>query len=264
MGRLDDALLFLQKAERLCLELGADAELAAIYGKLGTVHLQREDYARAVALHRRDVKLCRRFGNSRALAFAVRNLGLSLRAHGDLEEAGHCLAEALHSFRSLQDQVLTMRLHLDLAEVWLDWGRLPEAERNLQLSRELLHVDSPDLDRARLWLLTGTLERFRQCWGDSQEAYLEALRILAEVGPTAALAEVRYELGQLHTEARDSEQAVYHLRECLDLARQLGVTHLARKAMETLDRLDQVEVVDLLLEELEGPGEPSMEGTLQP
>lgn len=254
MGRLDEALLFLQKAERICLELGAEAELAAIYGKLGSVYLHREDYARAVDLHRRDVELCRRFGNARALAFAVRNLGLSLRARGDLEEAGACLAEALYSFQSLQDQALAMRVHLDLAEVWLDWGRLPEADRNLQKSRECLHQDSPDPDRARLWLLTGNLERMRQRREDAQEAYLEALRILAEVGPSAALAEARFELGQLHIEARDVEQAVYHLRECLTLARQLGITHLSRKAMQALDRLDQVEVVDLLLEELEDSG----------
>ncbi len=263
MGRLDDALLFLEKARWTCEELGADAELAAVYGKLGAVHLSREDYLQAVDLHRRDVALCRRFGNSRALAFARRNLGLSLRARGDLAEARRCLEEALESFLRLQDRALAMQVHLDLAEVWLDWGRLPEAEESLRRSREELHADSPDSDRARIWLLTGTLLRLRQRWSEAQEAYLEALRILAEAGPTGALARARYELGQLHAETQDPEQAVYHLHECLVLARQLGATHLARKALRWLDRLDEVEVVNLLLEELEAGGEPESEPGLQ-
>ncbi len=262
MGRLDDALLFLEKARWICEELGADAELAAIYGKLGAVHLNREDYLQAVELHRRDVAVCRRFGNSRALAFATRNLGLSLRARGDLSEARRCLEEALGSFLSLQDRALAMQVHLDLAEVWLDWGRLPEAEESLQRSRDELHSDSPDSDKARIWLLTGTLQRLRQRWSEAQEAYLEALRILAEAGPTGALARVRYELGQVHAEAQDHDQAVYHLHECLVLARQLGATHLARKAMRRLDRLDEVEVVNLLMEELEACQESESEAVL--
>lgn len=255
MSRLDDALLFMQKAEVLCLELGADAELAAIYGKLGFIFLQREDYPRAVELHRRDVELSRRFGNLRALAFSIRNLGLSLRARGLLEEAGRHLQDALQRFDELRDLGFVVRVHLDLAEVWLDRGDLPEAEESLVRARALMHVDSPDTDRARLWLLTGTLNRLRQHWSDSREAYLEALRILADFGPTGALAQVRFELGQLHDEARDTEQAIYHLRACLDLARQLGMTHLARKAIRLLERLDEVELVDFLIGELEGTGE---------
>ena len=262
MGRLDDALLFLGKAEQICLELGAEAELAAVYGKLGAVHLHRGDYARAVELHRRDVELSRRFGSLRTLAFAIRNLGLSLRASGDLGEAGRCLQEALESFQKLQDQGFAMQVKMDLAEVWLDWGRLPEADQCLRRAWELLRADSPDLDRARLWILRGTLERLRQRWEEAHEAYLEALRLLSDVGPTASLAQVRYELGALHAESRDVEQAVYHLRECLALARPLGAAHLADKAMRLLDSLDEVEVVDLLLEDLEVPGEFAPESGL--
>lgn len=260
LSRLDEALYFMRRAERLCLALGADAELAAVYGKLGAIHLQREEPRRAVELHRRDVDLSRRFGNLRALAFAIRNLGLSLRAQGELDEAEARLQEALERFRELDDPSSVMRVHLDLAEARLDQGKIPQAEESLEQARTMQGVDTPDPDRARLWLLTGTLNRLRQRRDDAQEAYLEALRILAEVGPSGAMAQARFELGQLHEEARDREQALYHLRECMVLARQLGMSHLVARAARHLERLAEVELVNLLIEDLEDPLEAEEEG----
>lgn len=261
ISRLDQALYFMRRAEDLCLELGADAELAAVYGKLGSIYLQLEDYRRAVELHRKDVELCRRFGNYRALAFAMRNLGLSQRANGELDEAEAHLQQALLRFHELHDPAFVMRVHLDLAEVSLDQGNLPDAEGSLDRARAMQEEDTPDPDRARLWLLTGTLNRLRQRRDDAQEAYLEALRILAEVGSSGAMAQARFELAQLHEEARDPEQAVYHLRECMVMARALGMTHLVRKAVRMLERIDELELVTLLIEQLEAPAEDEEDGS---
>ncbi|MBI3928174.1 MAG: tetratricopeptide repeat protein [Armatimonadetes bacterium] len=251
LSRLDEALHFMHKAERLSRKLGADAESAAIYGKLGNIYLQTGDYNRAVEYHLKDIDMCRRFGNYRALAYAMRNLGLSYRGKGDVEEALHYLGESLHRFEELQDRAHIARVHLDLGRTFLERGRLPEAEDHIELGlRSLEGSEQPGADLGRALALMGALQRL--CSNAEQaEAFLgRAVRQLQDFGPSADLARAHFELGMLHLDHRHNDAAMDEMKQCLALARELDLRELMLDSLQQIERLDEFELVNLLVEDV--------------
>lgn len=251
--RRDEALFFLRKARQICRQLGADAEMAHIYGKLGMVYLERDELDRAIEFQLKDVELCRRFGNYRALAFATRNLGLSYRAKGESEEAAHYLTESLQRFTELQDPVQIARLHLDLARNLLDQGDTYQAEIAVEKACEILVAPdgSPDLGVAHL--LLGSIHHRNRQLVEAEHDYNRALRILDE-HPSAALAEANFGLGQLYYEMRSHGRATEHLKQTLRLCRSLNLRRLLERTVPYLERIDDIELVNLLVEDVEQEG----------
>ncbi|HXE71315.1 MAG TPA: tetratricopeptide repeat protein [Candidatus Nitrosotenuis sp.] len=251
LSRLDESLFFMRKAHSLSLELGADAEIATIYGKLGNIYMQREEFDRAVEFHLKDLELSGRFGNYRALAFAFRNLGLSYRAKGDFEEALHYLRESLKRFEELQDQANSARVHLDLARVWLDRGRLSDAEEEVSRGRDILAEGGRGPEEADALLLLGCIHRMRGRAEEAEHEYLRVLAALASQEPSGRLAETHYELGQLYRETGRLAEASQQLKECIRLSKLLGIRRLLERSVSLLEKIDELELVNLLVDEVE-------------
>lgn len=251
--RRDDALFFMRKAQQICRHLGADAEMANIYGKLGTVYMEREEFDRAIESQLKDVELSRRFGNYRALAFAMRNLGLSYQAKGEPDEALHYLKESLHRFSELQDRVNVARLHLDLARSCLDRQDTVDAEEEVDKAREILVTRELGPDMGEAHIILGSIYRRNRCFEDAEKAYNQALRLLGDQ-PSPALAEVNFGLGQLFYEMRSHGRAVEHLKATMRLCRELKIRRLLDRAIPLLERIDDIELVNLLIEDVEQAG----------
>jgi len=251
MSRLDEALFFTHKAERLSRRLGADAEVAALYGRLGNIYLQMGDYTRAVEFHLKDIEMCRRFGNYRAIAYAMHNLGLSYRGKGDIEEALHYLQESLQRFVELGDYVYAARLHLDIARSFLDRSRLAEAEEQIEETEKYLEGAQPSAELGYARLLMGSLHRLWQNYETAETSLTQGIETLRGFGPSPHLAESHFELGMLYTEIGEPGEALGHLKEALRLARKLEMRSVMLDSIHQIERLNEMELVNLLLEEVE-------------
>ncbi|HXE73358.1 MAG TPA: tetratricopeptide repeat protein [Candidatus Nitrosotenuis sp.] len=249
LSRVDEAFLFMDRARQIFVRLGADAEVASLYGKMGIIYREREELDRAVEFHLKDVELCRRFGNRRALAFAFQNLGLSYRARGELEEARRYLQESRRRFEELGDQARAGRVRLDLAETWQSLGHPAEAEEELELAAASLE-GKPSPDLARLWILQGAICRQQHRYSEAGLKLMQAQSLLGPMPPSPLHAELHLELASLYTAVPEPPKAIDHLRQALVLARQMRQRRLAERAVKELDRLDQLELVRLLVDEV--------------
>src|SRR5690606_29213479 len=108
------AIFSFKKAESICRRLGANSELATLYGKLGQVYMIREDYETAVKYFRRDLDISSRNGNYYALGYSYRNLGRSLIQVGITEEAITNLKESIGLFQYVEDHLNLGRVYMDL------------------------------------------------------------------------------------------------------------------------------------------------------
>ena len=250
LSRLEEALYFTNKAERISRHLGAEAEVAAIYGKLGNIYVQMGDYGRAVEFHQKDVEMCRRFGNYRAIAYAMHNLGLSYRGKGDMAEAIHYLKESLNRFLELNDTPQVTRLNLDLARTSLDRSRLDEAEDYLHTADELIQNDPRSVHLGYAQLLLGSLHRLQQNQDEALRLLQDSIESLSRGSAPTQLAQANFELGLLLNELGEKEQALQRLKAALRLSRTLEMRNLMRDCIIQIERLDELELVKLLLEDV--------------
>ena len=251
ISRLDEAIFFTRKAEEISRSIGADSELATIYGKLGRIYAELSDFEKAVEYHLRDVDSCRRFGNYRALAFSMLNLGWSYLGKGDQDEALHYLEESLSRFRELGDRPHQAKVLLAMGQSYMDTGRLPEAEEVLEGAIEVLEEEGRiDEDLGRSRLMMGRLHRSWGNWAVAWSSLVSAQKILEDSAGTGALAETYLELGLLALERRQAADATRYLKQAISLSKKLELRDLLATAMGALESLENYALIDLLVEEL--------------
>jgi len=248
--KLDEALFFMEKAERICHELGADAEAATIYGKLGNVYMQKEDYENAVKFHLKDMEMCKRFGNYRALAYTYRNLGLSYMHNNQVDEALSYLKEGLDRFMELQDTVNAGRIYIDLCYACLGRDNLEEAEKMGKAALESLEKYPQSPDTAYAKTLCGVIARKKKDYDGAYKFFTESMEILGWKEPSTRLIETHHELGVLYLEMKDLKKALVNFKIALRTARDMGLKKQVEKNLRIVEKIDEMEIVNIILEEL--------------
>lgn len=131
-GRNEDALHHFRIGLRYAEEAKADRIRASILNSLGNYHLGQRDYARAAAIHGQALALRESYGNPRAVADSLINLGLVAEAQGDVARALDYLERALQTFEALKYRRYIANTHRRLALVLRKAGRADEALVHLQ------------------------------------------------------------------------------------------------------------------------------------
>ena len=247
-SHLEEALVFIQMAERLSRQLGAESEVALVYSKLGRCYTQLGQYFEGVMFHLKDVEMCRRFSNYRGLAYATHNLGLAHRSKGDMEEALVCLQESLVRFQEMGDRPHIAHVHLELARTYLDRSRLNEVQIQIGEAARILAVYPNEVDRGAVMLLSGILQRLGQRYAEAEQSLFEGQRIFSATGLDGSLAECHGELAMLYLEMDRSDLALEQLKVALRLARRLDMHNLVRDCVAQLARLDQLALVTTLVD----------------
>lgn len=220
LGRYAEARYFLEKAEALCRELGAEAERASILGKLGRVYSETGQFQKAIEFQQQDLELTTRFGNYRALAHALRNLGLSHRAQGEFEKAAGYLLDSRDRFAELGDQMPLVRANLDLVTTLVELEKWEEARANLDDALGILEKRfeaSPELPWAHL--LAGILAVQQGDRAAAETALWQALELSETFPNPSRQASIYLELAKLYGGTRDREAAVENLISAYRLAR---------------------------------------------
>ncbi len=257
LNRLEEAIYTLKKGEGLCRRLGAKTELATIYGKLGQVHMVREEYEIAVDYFRRDLEISTRFRNFYAMGYSYRNLGRCLIQVGDLDEAIRNLEESLGLFQYVDDSINIARVYMDLCQAHLKNGAPDRAREVGSKSRNYFLGAQRQLEAAYLQALFGTIDRLENNHEKAEGQFLQALEDLQKKGNTAWLAETWYELGVLYRTKKENQKAVEAFKSALKVAVQAGFVRQAERFLRAIEDIDELELfrtwVDSLPEGVKPP-----------
>ncbi len=247
LSRFVEARFFFEKAEKLCRELGAEAERATILGKLGRVYAQTGEYEKAIVFQKQDLESSSRFGNYRAMAYALRNLGLSYRAKGDFEQALTYLRDSRNRFAVLEDPTPQLGTEMDLVSTLLENERWEEARECLRDAQSLLDRRlEPSPDHVHAYYYGAVLSRQA---GDERaaESHLwQALELSKSFSLGPRQAEIHFELAEILSRQRDPAAAVEHFTEAHKLARMYALSALLFSTTERLGELNSDRLFELL------------------
>lgn len=250
IGMVDNAIYFMQKAERICRDLGADAEAANIYGKLGNVFMLKEEYDKAVSFFTRDIEMSKKFGNIRALGFAYHHIGQCYIYLGKNKDAIHHLKHSQELFHKAGDGVNEKSATLTLCAAYINEGNLEEAVNIAQALGQTIPQYEHSIDNATLLMYLGVIERHMKNWADSSRYLNKSVNMLKAQGPSIKLAEAYYEYGLMCLGINDNEGALSKFKEAFKIARDMGLIRQKERYFRMIERIDDLEIVKLMMEEL--------------
>lgn len=130
-GRDEDALQHFHRGLDYAAQAKDERMRASLLNSLGNYYLGRRDFPRAIAIHEEALQVRENFGNRRAIAESLTNLGLAADAQGDTEKALSYLNRALTTFEALKYRRYIANTHRRLGMVLRRAGRLDEALAHL-------------------------------------------------------------------------------------------------------------------------------------
>lgn len=247
LERFEEAELFLQKAEEICREIGAEAERAMILGKLGSVFVKHGDFEKAIAYQKQDLELSSRFGNYRALAFSLRNLGLSYKAMGDISKAAKFLRDSRDRFAELEDFTYLVKANLDLVEALLEHSRESEASSYLEEAQR--HLESRmevSADHVNAAYYAGVIAVRTRHFHRAESLFWQALEMCQAYSMYRTQAHIHAELAALYLNKNDRGAAQIEYLSVYRIAVENQLSDLRRTAAAKLLELDP----DALFQEL--------------
>ncbi len=265
MGKSSEAFHFTDKAERLCRRLGAESELAVVYGRLGNLCMKLGDFPRAIRFHQLDVDLCSRFGNYRALSFALSNLALSHRAQGDHQQAHDLLSQALDRFLQLGERVPLLKVRIERGRTLLERNLLTEAAQDLQAAALMLQPKGNPSEQAQIHVLLCRLERLQGQFDGAWQHLTQVQQALGDGNKDASIrSQALREQGYLLRASGQLEQAAAAFSAATRFARKGEQGTLWEECLEQLNRLDELAAAEVVLEGLQRNFTESQELLLTP
>ncbi|MBA4136543.1 MAG: two-component sensor histidine kinase [Opitutus sp.] len=136
-GRNEDALQHFKLGLDLAVRAGDDRIRSSLLNSLGNYHLSIRNFDQATTIHEQALKLREGYGNRRAIAESLTNLGLIADARGDTAKALDYLQRALTTFETLKYRRYLANTHRRLALVLRKAGRTDEALAHLEKARQI-------------------------------------------------------------------------------------------------------------------------------
>jgi signal transduction histidine kinase len=136
-GRNEDALQHFKTGLEFALKAKDDRIRSSLLNSLGNYHLGLGQYDQAAAIHEEALKLREGYGNRRAIAESLMNLGLIAEARGQTTRALDYLQQALATFEALKFRRYIVNAHRRLAFVLRKAGRSDEALAHLETALQV-------------------------------------------------------------------------------------------------------------------------------
>ena len=197
--------------ERRAGDRWGEAELLDLRGML---HVDRDDYDRAVSSFDEALDICGEIEAPRLEARVLANRATALRWMGCLEEAEGAAATAVRIARACGSLRTIVTAEIVLGGVVADAGRPEEAEAVLRRSlRGAMRMDRPALE-ARAWLELSWMSAGADAARSAEEALRAARRaglVHVEVLARSRLAELALESGDVPAAERESGVAIEQL-----------------------------------------------------
>ena len=190
---LADAEPLVDRIAELAEETGSVVGRAMAWLARGTLENWRGNDAESAAAFTAARDLYHEIGNRSLEASATMMLGRRAAAQGDLAQAEKLLLEAVRTMKGLNDRSRLCEAQRSLAEVYVELGRLEEAERYALEARESVGPE----DRVSLATTKVSLGVVRAAQGRLDEAEELMHAALAELQRPGLRATERWALGRL-------------------------------------------------------------------
>jgi tetratricopeptide (TPR) repeat protein len=174
-GKLEEAMALHKKEEKICEELGDRAGLARSCGNQALILKAWGKLEEAMALHKKEEMICEELGDRAGLAACCGNQALILSDWGQLEEAMALHKKEETILEELGDRAGLARTYDNQALILNAWGKLAEA---LALFKKEERIKKELGDRAGLARAYSNQALIFDEWGRSEEA--EALHMKEE------------------------------------------------------------------------------------
>ena len=249
-NRLHEAALTFKKSERICLQLGAHAQLATLYGKLGQVAMLGENMDEAIHYFLEDLELSRRYRNDYALGYSYRNLGRCLMQVGRFEEALVNFQESISLFQDVEDWRNLARVYMDLGFAYAKAGHPMEATEMRQRAAGLFQEH--DLQREMIFLgcLDGIVARAENKLEESETHFKACIEALVGGASGVWLAETYCELGLLYRQFNMPGPATVAFKSAVRTAQKAGLSRQVTRYLHELESVDEIELIRLWMEDL--------------
>jgi tetratricopeptide (TPR) repeat protein len=198
--RFDEAAALLRRSLAIAEELNDRCEQAAAWGCLGLVALAGQRVSEAAGFFARELRLHEAGQDSRAIGFALMNLGLAAGRLGQRGEAVGYLRRSSAAFAQIGDADLlnAARVRIELGRALVNVGESEQGALELTSAlAEMVRIRFPRGQAQALQAL-GELAAATGRYGQAGEQLTQALDIYVELGDAEA-AQVRRLLGEIPT-----------------------------------------------------------------
>jgi CHAT domain-containing protein/tetratricopeptide (TPR) repeat protein len=281
VGRAEDAIARLRRAEELLASLGAPAERAIVLGELGVVEYWHARYQQAEADLKQALALARARELTGAAAAFLNNLGLVYQAWGRYAEAidyyrqareehvrvgdewnaTACLGnianvhllrsqfpqaeaaykEVLAAFGRLGDRTSTTNTSINLGSVYRYWGR--NAEARACLEEAVASARRERLPASEAWALAeiGAVYLAMGFYDKAESAYKGALETFRAADTPLQVASTTTALAAVYDAWGKYEQALQLYEQSLELAERLHAPAQILGASSSICHVQQVQ-----------------------
>jgi class 3 adenylate cyclase/tetratricopeptide (TPR) repeat protein len=236
LGEFPEAITQGEEGMRIAEDLDHPTSLAAMCVGLGTLHMRREDLARAIPVLERGLAVSRHWSIFVYLFTILAALGRAYALTGRVKEGLALIAEGVRGAESRMSSLGHAVRLASLAEAHLlagehehAWGRAQEA---LDLARR---YQEKGHEVWTLHLLGEIAARRRPAdIEDAAALYRQAMTLAVPLGMRPAMAHCQLGLGELDVEARRADTAREHLATASGLFRDLGIEAWQQRAERQL------------------------------
>ncbi|RMH68734.1 MAG: hypothetical protein D6675_15125 [Gemmatimonadetes bacterium] len=250
MGNHHEAIFFYEKSQSLYEFLGAKSDMGMIYGKLGDVHIMLENYDAAIDYFQKDLAVSEELNNTHALSYTYRNLGKIYRLKKDYENSEKYFQRSYEFFSSVQDQMNTGRVFLDMAHLFLDMNQMEKALEHAQTAEMIFKQERKPRALAGVDVVMGKYHRQKREWDTAEAHFEKALDALDEGKLSEDLASAHYEYGLMCMEKRDDSKAINHFNRALEISEDLGLNRMIEECLHCIEKIDEREVIRIALRRL--------------
>ena len=189
------------------------ANMGVIRRKQGKLTSSRDHLNEAV----RTVDMCPDSAADESKAYALDNLGLTLRRLGDHTAALSSHKKALELRQRLEDEPAQAKTLLNIARLLKDQDQLEEARVSALEALEMLkEIDSEKHTLANAFSTLGDITRAEDDFVEARIHYKKALDLNEECGHTDGIAIVSYQLAHLLLADDDAGRALFYAERSLE------------------------------------------------
>lgn len=253
----------LDKADRLARDYLALAsaqqdpqELGLAHHHLGNNAIERNNYPVAKQHLEQAISLLKQKGQTKALADALRRLGMTYRYQSNYAKALENVYQAMQIYQALQDQFAIASTYSSIGTILEKMGQYEEA---LQAHQQSLDLHYQLKDEGSISSAIYNLGELNRTLGDTDKAlhyFLQALQMDIASGDKRNIAYSHNKLSYLYSDLGDFDKAKLHVTQALALFEQIGArrdtdwarTVVAKLAMEQGDYAKAQQLLDDVIE----------------